>query len=95
MRTTGWLRGLMAAATALVLAASTAPAGAAPEPFTGRPAVAKPLGPSPFPAHPFMSNAGANSMHGDGYASDTHPFSGPLGRSPEVVRATLRFASTS
>jgi hypothetical protein len=35
-----------------------------------------------------MSDAGANSMHGDGYASDTHPFSGPLGRAPQVVRAT-------
>ena len=88
MRRTSRRRGLLAAAVALGLAVTAAPATAAPEPFTGKPAVAQPLGPSPFPDHPFMSNAGANSMHGDGYASDTHPFAGPLGRAPQVVRAT-------
>ena len=71
MRATGTRRGLLAAAVALGLAVAAAPATASPEPFTGTAAVARPLGASPFPDHPYMSNAGANSMHGDGYASVT------------------------
>ena len=81
-------RRVLLAAVCLSVGAAALPAAAAPEPFIGAAAVARPLAPSPFPEHPFMSTAGANSMHGDGYASDTHPFSGPLGRKPAVVRAT-------
>jgi hypothetical protein len=88
MATTPPRRGLLAAAVCIALATSAVPAAAAPEPFAGAAAVARPLGADPNPRHPFMSAAGANSMHGDGYASDTHPFPGPLGRAPAVVRAT-------
>jgi hypothetical protein len=32
-----------------------------------------------------MSTSGANSMHSDTYASDTHPWAGPVGRDPVVT----------
>jgi hypothetical protein len=38
-----------------------------------------------IPANPFMSRSGANSMHADTYASDTHPWAGPTGRSATVT----------
>src|SRR4051812_14997857 len=40
-----------------------------------------------IPNNPFMSSSGANSMHADSYASDSHPWAGPTGR-----RATVTFA---
>ena len=80
-------RGALAVLAALALLATPSAASPTSEPFTGEPAVANPLPEGHLPVHPFMSSAGANSMHGDGYASDTHPFSGPLGRAPQVVRA--------
>ena len=53
--------------------------------FEGRPAVAQPLDVPPVAQHPFMARNGWNNMHGDGFASDTHPESGPLGNDPEVI----------
>ena len=38
-----------------------------------------------LPANPFMSDSGANSMHADTYASDTHPWAGPVGHAPTVT----------
>src|SRR4051794_4775969 len=38
-----------------------------------------------IPNNPFMSSSGANSMHADSYASDTHPFPGPVGHGPTVT----------
>jgi hypothetical protein len=60
------------AAVAAVLAVTTA-GGAAPAPW--------------LPANPHMSSYGANSMHADSYASDSHPWSGPVGHSPTVTFA--------
>ncbi len=37
-----------------------------------------------LPDNPFMSDSGANSMHADSYASDTHPWAGPVGKNPTV-----------
>ena len=45
------------------------------------------LPPSWLPANPHMSSAGANSMHADSYASDTHPWSGPVGHASTVTFA--------
>ena len=42
------------------------------------------VGAGGLPDNPFMSNSGANSMHADTYASDTHPWSGPVGRNSVV-----------
>ena len=38
-----------------------------------------------IPSNPFMSSSGANSMHADSYASDTHPWAGPTGRNATVT----------
>ena len=78
---------LLVAAVGGLLATAPAQAGPTSPAFVGAPAVSRPLPAGHLPKHPYMSDAGANSMHGDGYASDTHPFAGPLGRSPSVVRA--------
>src|SRR3954462_4566748 len=40
-----------------------------------------------LPANPYMSVSGANSMHADSYASDTHPWSGPVGHGSAVTFA--------
>src|SRR5437764_12645423 len=40
-----------------------------------------------LPANPYMSVSGANSMHADSYASDTHPWSGPAGHGSTVTFA--------
>ena len=53
--------------------------------YTGRPAVARPVGASPVAQHPFMARNGWSGMHADGQASDTHPEAGPLGRNPETI----------
>jgi hypothetical protein len=80
----GVRRNLTLLAVVGTLAATLLPAQAGPTSpaFVGAPAVAQPMPEGHLPPHPHMSDAGANSMHGDGYASDTHRFSGPLGRSP-------------
>src|SRR5437870_3133662 len=54
-------------------------------PFSGRAAAPRPLAGGSVPRHPFMAASGANNMHGDSYASDTHAASGPLGHDPVVV----------
>jgi hypothetical protein len=66
---------VVAAAVAAMLAPS---AGAAPTSY-------EPLPDGWLPANPYMSNSGANSMHSDTYASDTHPWAGPVGQSPQVT----------
>jgi hypothetical protein len=78
---------LIAVAGALVATLQPAQASPASPAFIGAAATSRPLPAGHLPTHPFMSDAGANSMHGDGYASDSHPFAGPLGRSPKVTRA--------
>ena len=67
----------------LALHATAAP-GLPPE-YVGAPATKKPLTGGWLPNVPNMSSFGAATMHGDGYASDTHPFSGTLGRNPQVT----------
>src|SRR2546422_451956 len=54
-------------------------------PFIGRAAAPRPLVGGSVPRHPFMAASGANNMHGDSSASDTHAASGPLGHDPVVV----------
>ena len=52
--------------------------------FIGAPAVAKPISAQPVPEDPFMAPNGKSGVHLDAYQSDTYPFAGPLGHSPEV-----------
>jgi hypothetical protein len=52
--------------------------------FIGAPAVAKPIPAQPVPEDPFMAPNGESGVHLDAYQSDTYPFAGPLGHSPEV-----------
>jgi hypothetical protein len=40
-----------------------------------------------LPANPHMSSYGANSMHADAYASDSHPWPGPVGHASTVTFA--------
>jgi hypothetical protein len=54
--------------------------------YTGAPASPGPV-PTSVPAHPFLAPHGTNSMHADAWASDSYPYPGPLGRSPEVRTA--------
>ena len=54
--------------------------------YEGRPAQARPVQMA-VPQHPFLAGNGRSSMHGDGWATDTYPWAGPLGRSPEVDTA--------
>ncbi|MER6816746.1 hypothetical protein ABT299_46450 [Spirillospora sp. NPDC000708] len=53
--------------------------------YIGGPATPKALAGKPVPANPYQGPVGTSSMHADGYASDTYPFMGPLGRNPEVL----------
>jgi hypothetical protein len=46
-----------------------------------------PVGGERESANPHMSSFGANSMHADSYASDTHPWAGPVGHAPTVTFA--------
>jgi hypothetical protein len=53
--------------------------------YEGAPATAQPVA-APVPAqNPFMATNGRNGMHGDSWGSGTHPYSGPLGRDPQVT----------
>jgi hypothetical protein len=70
-------RRTLAVAAALATFAGSAALAAAP---TGE---ALPTG--WLPAMPYMSNSGANSMHSDGYGSNTHPWSGPVGHGSTVT----------
>ncbi|MDL4771501.1 MULTISPECIES: hypothetical protein [Thermomonosporaceae] len=53
--------------------------------YVGAPATPRPLAGRPVPANPHQGPVGTSSMHADSYASDTYPFSGPLGRNPQVL----------
>ncbi len=45
--------------------------------------------PTPFevPQHPYLAAGARSSMHDDGWASDSYPGPGPLGRDPQVETA--------
>ncbi|MFB7359778.1 hypothetical protein [Streptomyces gardneri] len=52
--------------------------------YEGAPATARPV-PGKAPAqHPYLAPNGRSGMHADGAGSGTHPYSGPLGRDPQV-----------
>jgi len=58
--------------------------------FIGTPAVPNPITDVlPVPQSPFMAPNGRNSLHLDGYQSDTYPYSGPLGNQPVVTSSFL------
>ncbi len=59
------------------------------ESFFGAPGVAQPLAPLDLPQHPYLAPAGRAGMHGDGYASGTHPAAGPLGHNPVIRSAKM------
>ncbi len=54
--------------------------------YVGKPFTAQPIEVD-LPQHPGLAVNGASSMHNDGWASDSYPWSGPLGDSPEVDSA--------
>jgi hypothetical protein len=57
----------------------------------GAPHVAEPLA-APFAAeHPFMAAHGASSMHVDSFTTNTYPYAGPIGRSPQVASRKMGF----
>src|SRR3954447_7602838 len=72
-------RAAVAAAASLSLGITAGPGSA--DPVSSPP----PLSAGQLPANPFMSTSGANSMHADTYASDTHPWSGPVGHNATVT----------
>ena len=51
--------------------------------YVGRPAAERPIR-LDVPQHPHLAGNGASSMHDDAWATDTYPWAGPLGESPEV-----------
>ncbi|MFK7977873.1 MAG: hypothetical protein AB8C02_17205 [Halioglobus sp.] len=55
--------------------------------FIGEPWVAQPLPSRIVAEHPFLAEAGNNSMHNDSYQSDAYAWSGPLGIAPKVDSA--------
>lgn len=54
-------------------------------PYLGAPATARPITGAPIPVNPHMELPGYTGMHPDSWDSNTYPFGGPLGRSPEVT----------
>ena len=76
------MRAWWAGAAIVVAGAVVAASGAVAATPGGSPVAAGWL-----PANPFMSDSGANSMHADSYASDSHPWSGPVGHNPTVTFA--------
>ena len=88
----GWTAGVLALVGLVVLV----PDGWLPVPsgggvavtprYDGRPARARPIE-LPVPEHPAMAPNGRSAMHGDAWATDTHPGPGPLGDTPEVDTA--------
>ena len=54
--------------------------------YVGRPAAEHPIRTS-VPQHPGLATNGTSSMHDDAWASDTSPWGGPLGESPEIDTA--------
>ncbi len=53
--------------------------------FEGNPATAKKVKTSKVPQNPFLAPNGLNSVHNDGYQSDTYKWAGPLGNNPQVT----------
>lgn len=70
-----------------MLAALACASVAVPSMASGTARSARPLPRSWLPANPYMSNSGADTMHGDSYASDTHPWAGPVGHGSTVTFA--------
>ncbi|WP_406864567.1 hypothetical protein ABZO31_30615 [Streptomyces sp. HUAS MG47] len=54
-------------------------------PYEGAPATARPVPADPPPQHPYLAPNGRSGMHADAAGSGTHPYSGPLGRNPQVT----------
>ncbi|WP_424214975.1 hypothetical protein ACN20G_24550 [Streptomyces sp. BI20] len=52
--------------------------------YTGAPATANPLPGQAPPQHPYLAPNGRSGMHSDAAGSATSPWSGPLGKNPEV-----------
>ncbi|MFJ9680737.1 hypothetical protein ACIRP2_22190 [Streptomyces sp. NPDC101194] len=52
--------------------------------YEGAPATASPVPGQAPPQHPFLAPNGRSTMHADAAGSGTHPYPGPLGRSPAV-----------
>ncbi|MFH0521353.1 hypothetical protein ACHBTE_29760 [Streptomyces sp. M41] len=52
--------------------------------YSGEPAEPAPLRGEQPPQHPHMAANGHSGMHADAWGSATYPWSGPLGRAPEV-----------
>lgn len=48
-----------------------------------------PLPSANLPQHPYLAAQGRNGMHGDSYASDTHPYAGPSSAHPVVRSADM------
>jgi hypothetical protein len=85
-----------AAGTAAAVVALGAPAAAFATPipsvpgpvavprFVGAPAVADPIGSFAVPQNPHLAPNPYNSMHDDGYGTNSYPGAGPLGHKPKV-----------
>ncbi|MEU7649710.1 hypothetical protein [Streptomyces huasconensis] len=52
--------------------------------YEGAPAAARPLPGTPPPQHPHLAANGRSGMHADAAGSGTYPWSGPLGKRPDV-----------
>jgi len=88
----GWAAAVLAAVAVVVIV----PDGVLPIPpgagrvvtpsYVGHPATPHPIA-LDLPQHPGLARNGASSMHDDAWASDSYPWAGPLGRSPEVDTA--------
>ncbi|MFG2628253.1 hypothetical protein [Streptomyces sp. NPDC048473] len=78
--------------TALLTPGAAASAGEIPKApghrlvgdYEGAPATASPVPGQAPPQHPFLAPNGRSTMHADAAGSATYPYSGPLGRGPEV-----------
>jgi hypothetical protein len=89
-------RSTVAAAIAILLAASPAaaapiaedPAGSGGAPvFTGKRAPVRPVSAPRVPRHPFMARNGLSNIHNDGYMTDTYTWGGPRGGRMSVTSA--------
>jgi hypothetical protein len=52
--------------------------------FIGSPATPQVIATTPVPQSPYMAPNGRSELHTDDYQSDTYPFAGPLGHSPQA-----------
>jgi hypothetical protein len=93
-RTLGLLSGLLLGCSAAPASAVTpipqdAEELAQLQPFTGSPAVPRPVQAPAVPRHPFMAANGRSNVHNNAYQTDSYPWSGPLGRNPRVFSQHL------